>query len=81
MAYKNKHIVNFGLFEKDYQFLMFLFKNSHCSFVAEFFRFCLRDYYSYKRKSKSEVDVDSIKRDVISLKDTLFECMGVIKHD
>lgn len=78
MAYKNKHIVNFGLSEKDYQLLMTLFKNSHCSSIAEFFRFCLCDYYSYKTNSKPEVDVDSLKKDVISLKDTLYECMGVI---
>lgn len=81
MSYKNKHIINFGLSEKDYQLLMFLFENSHCSTVAEFFRFCLRDYYFYKTNSKPEFHVDSIKKDVISLKDTLYECMGVIKHD
>lgn len=67
MAYKNKHIVNFGLSDKDYQLLMFLFEKSHCSSIAEFFRFCLRDYYSFKTNTKPDVDVDSIKRDFISL--------------
>lgn len=54
MSYKNKHIVNFGLSEKDYQLLMFLFENSHCSSIAEFFRFCLHEFYSYKTNSKNE---------------------------
>lgn len=79
MAYKNKHIVNFGLSEKDYQLLMFLYKNSHCSSVAEFFRFCLHEYFLSQSHNKPELDLNKIRDDVVTLKDILYECMGVIK--
>jgi len=80
MAYKNKHIVNFGLSDKDFQLLMFLYKNSHCSSIADFFRYCLHEYFLYKTKNKPELDLNKINDDIVSIKDVLYECMGVIKN-
>lgn len=80
MAYKNKHIVNFGLSEKDYKLLMFLFQNSHCSSVAEFFRFILHDFYNSNLGKEPDVDLNKIGNDVVFIKDILYESLGVIKN-
>ena len=79
MSYKNKHIINFGLSDKDYELLMFLFRNSHCCSIAGFFRFVLHEFYEYKLfTGNPEVDLNTLNNDVISLRNTLYECLGVV---
>ena len=70
MAYKNKHIVTFGLSDKDYELLMFLFRNSYCSSIAGFFRFVLHEYFNIKFAiGNPEVDLDKINNEFVTLKD------------
>ena len=79
MAYKNKHIVTFGLSDKDYELLMFLFRNSYCSSIAGFFRFVLHEFYKYKLITGTpEVNLNSLNKDIVSLRNTLYECLGVV---
>ena len=79
MAYKNKHIVTFGLSDKDYELLMFLYRNSYCSSIAGFFRFVLHEYFEFKlRNGNHKVDLNTLNNDVISMRNTLYDFMGVV---
>lgn len=73
MAYKNKHIINFGLDEEDYNLLMSLYKQSHSSSIADFFRFMIR---TYKFDNKT---IDNVLVDISVLRKDLFGCLGVIE--